>query len=185
MADLDFRKYVGIILVDGLSGAEERLMDRIGDLTNVSFVGGSAGDDLKFQKTFVFAGNTSYTDAAVLALVKPKNGFDFIKTQSFRTTDKKLVATKVNAAAREVIEFDDKPASVAYAEAVGTSVENAPNCFMSNPVGLMVEGEPYVRSPQRMDGEGMDVLLQSAGRNGTCPAQLNGYRERYREGDRR
>jgi len=155
MAELDFKKYVGIILVDGLSGAEERLMDRIGDLTNVTFVGGSAGDDLKFQKTFVFAGNKAYTNAAILALIKPKIGFDIIKTQSFFSTDKTLVATKVNVAGREVIEFNNRPASIVYAEAVGTSVDNAPNYFMSHPVGLMFGDEPYVRSPQQVKGERM------------------------------
>ncbi|MCE5250327.1 FIST C-terminal domain-containing protein [bacterium] len=155
MDELDFTKYVGIILVDGLSGAEERLMDRIGDLTNVTFVGGSAGDDLKFQKTFVFAGNKAYTNAAILVLIKPGIGFDIIKTQSFCSTDKTLVATKVNVAGREVIEFNNRPASVEYAEAVGTSVDNAPNCFMSHPVGLMFDDEPYVRSPQQIKGERM------------------------------
>ena len=37
-------EYVGMILIDGLSLAEERIMDMVGDLTNVVFVGGSAGD---------------------------------------------------------------------------------------------------------------------------------------------
>jgi len=155
MAEMDFRKYVGIILVDGLSGAEERLMDRLGDLTNVTFIGGSAGDDLKFKKTFVYAGNKAYTNAALLALVKPRIGFDIIKTQSFCSTDKTFVATKVNVADREVIEFNNKPAPVVYAEAVGTSVDDAPNKFMSHPVGLMFEDEPYVRSPQQIKGERM------------------------------
>ena len=43
LGELDFRKYVGLILIDGLSGAQERVMDRLGDLTNVTFIGGSAG----------------------------------------------------------------------------------------------------------------------------------------------
>ena len=33
--DMDFSEYVGLVLVDGMSAAEERVMDRIGDLTNV------------------------------------------------------------------------------------------------------------------------------------------------------
>ena len=47
MKDMDYKKYVGLILIDGLSGAEEKVIDKIGDLTNVIFIGGSAGDDLK------------------------------------------------------------------------------------------------------------------------------------------
>jgi hypothetical protein len=48
-SDMSFEEYVGVILVDGLSGAEERLMETIGDRTNVIFIGGSAGDDLEFN----------------------------------------------------------------------------------------------------------------------------------------
>ena len=50
----------------------------------------------------------------------------------------------------EVIEFDNKPAAVAYAEALGIAVEDAPDTFMHNPVGLVIDGEPYVRSPQQI-----------------------------------
>ena len=85
---LDVAEYVGLVLVDGLSVAEERLMDQIGNRTNVCFIGGSAGDDLEFERTYVFANGTAYTNAAVLALLKPARGFDVIKTQSFRDLGK-------------------------------------------------------------------------------------------------
>lgn len=51
LGELDFRKYVGIILIDGLSGSEERVMDRLGDLTNVTFIGGSAGTGARGERT--------------------------------------------------------------------------------------------------------------------------------------
>lgn len=150
---MDISEYVGIILTDGLSGAEERVMDRVGDLTNVVFVGGSAGDDLKFEKTYVYANGKAYADASLLALMKPKIQFDIIKTQSFCALDQKLIATKVNEQERKIIEFNNKPAAVAYAESVGSSVEDAANHFMHNPVGLMIGDEPYVRSPQQIQDQ--------------------------------
>lgn len=149
MKVMDFKEYVGIILVDGLRGAEEKLMEKIGNLTNVFFIGGSAGDDLKFTQTHVFANGKTYTNAAVLALLKPAMEFDFIKTQSFCVLDKNLVATRTDEAKRTVIEFNHKPALQAYADALGVPVEKAPSCFMHNPVGLMMNAEPYVRSPQQ------------------------------------
>jgi hypothetical protein len=154
MQELDCSQYAGLILVDGLSIAEEKIMDRIGDLTNVTFIGGSAGDDLKFERTYVFANGEAYTDAAVLALLKTTTGFDIIKTQSFYATGKRLTATEVNEATREVISFNNKPAAVAYAEALGTTVEDAPNQFMSHPLGLLAGEEIFVRSPQQIkDGK--------------------------------
>ncbi len=172
--EMDFHEYVGIILIDGLSGAEEKIMDKIGDLTNVLFVGGSAGDDLKFQTTYVYANGKAYTNAALLALIKPSVKFSFIKTESFCPLSNKLVATKVNEAERTVIEFNNKPAIEAYAEALNISVEEAPNRFMHNPIGLMMDdAEPYVRSPQQIKGnnlvfycnilEGMELSLLESG----------------------
>lgn len=155
ISDMDVRKYVGITLVDGLSGAEEKLMDRIGDKTNVTFLGGSAGDDLKFSSTKVYANGKAYNNAAVLALLEPKVHFSIIKTQSFCSLGKRLIATKVNEAKREVVEFNNKPAAVAYSEALNVTVEDAHNYFMHNPVGLMAGDEPYVRSPQQIQGNRM------------------------------
>lgn len=155
VADMDPSNYVGIVLVDGLSGAEESLMETIGDFTNVTFIGGSAGDDLKFSSTHVFANGKSFSNAAVLALLKPGGEFGFIKTQSFRDLGKSFEVTKAIEEKREVVEFNGKPAALAYAEALGTSVEDAPKHFMHNPIGLFIEDEPYVRSPQQIKGNSM------------------------------
>jgi hypothetical protein len=152
---LDFESYLGIILTDGLSGAEEEIMDRIGDLTNVLFVGASAGDDLKFSKTWVYADGKAYTDASLLILIKPLVPFGFIKTQSFVQRPAKLVPTKVNESAREVLEFNGMPAAEAYARALGVAKEQLQDRFMVNPVGLMINEEPFVRSPQRLNGDTM------------------------------
>ena len=65
------------------------------------------------------------------------------------------MATEVKASERKVIAFNHKPAAVAYAEAVGTTVDKADQFFMSNPVGLCIDDEPYVRSPQRLEDEAM------------------------------
>lgn len=151
MSALDPSRYVGIILVDGLTLSEEKLMETIGDLTDLTFIGGSAGDDLDFKQTYVHVNGKSYSNAAVLAVVEPKAGFDVIKTQSFEATKQHLVATKVDAPSRTVLEFNEKPAAQAYAEAAGVSAEKAADRFMSNPLGLMVGDEPYIRSPQQIN----------------------------------
>jgi hypothetical protein len=153
---MSIHNYVGIILIDGLRMAEERIMDSIGDLTNVFFIGASAGDDLKFAQTHVFANGKAYTNAALLALIKPKKGFDFLKVQSFKPLKTKLTATKVSEKERMVVEFNDKPAALAYAEAVGAeNLDKVSEHFMTNPVGLYIGDEPYVRSPQRIQDQNM------------------------------
>lgn len=171
--DADLDSHVGIVLLDGMSGAEELVLDRLGDLTNLPFIGGSAGDDLAFKATSVIAQGKVWRNAAVLAVLHVPKGYRVIKTQSFCLAGKKLVPTRVDAQKREVLEFDGQPARQAYMAAVGaSSTEDAVAHFMSHPVGLMADGDPYVRSPQTFDGdalkfycavsEGMELeLLQS------------------------
>lgn len=172
VSQMDPEGYVGIILIDGLSMAEEVVMDRVGDLTNLLFVGGSAADDLKFQKTYVYCGGKAYTNAAVLALLKPAVRFDIIKTQSFAVLEQKLTASRVNPGEREVLEFDGIPAVEAYSSALGVSPAEAGNYLMPNPVGLLIENEVFVRGPLHLKGnslvfachilEGMEVHLLEA-----------------------
>ena len=173
LLDLPMDQYVGIVLTDGMSLSEEKMMDALGNESNITFIGGSAGDDLAFQKTFVFANGKAYSGAAVLAVLEPTVGYDIIKTQSFKVTDKTLIPTKVNEDVREVLEFNNVPAKKAYAEAVGVGVDDAGQYFMRHPVGLIADGDPYVRSPQQFRGdnmvfycsvsEGMELSILEAG----------------------
>jgi hypothetical protein len=170
---MDPSKFVGIVLIDGLSMKEEKIMDLIGNRTNVNFVGGSAGDNFKFVKTYVCANGKSYTDSTILALLKISNNAEFsiIKTQSFKVLEPLLIANKVNEENREVIEFNNKPAALFYAEAVGAAnIAEVPKYFPTNPVGLLIgENDLFVRSPQKIKGtsmffycnilEGMEVRL--------------------------
>lgn len=153
-AEMSASEYVGIVLVDGMSGAEEALMETIGNRTNVMFVGGSAGDDLAFEKTWVFGEGTANADAAVLVLIRPGTPFEIVKTQSFCLSEGVLVATKADEQNRTVVEFDGRPAAEAYAEALGVPVGEVADQFMSHPVGLVIDGEPFVRSPQRVLEDG-------------------------------
>ncbi|HEV3201774.1 MAG TPA: FIST N-terminal domain-containing protein [Bryobacteraceae bacterium] len=160
LSSLDINRYVGLVLVDGLSCAEEGLMESIGDRTDIFFVGGSAGDDLKFQSTHVLVNGRDYTNAALLLLLELKKGFDIIKTQSFVPAGKILVATKVDEPHRSVIEFDHEPALEAYAEALGVTPEEAPAFFARHPLGLMVDGDPFVRSPRLVESHAIRFYCQ-------------------------
>lgn len=158
IADLDPTKHIGLVLHDGLSVAEERVMDRLTDLTNLPFVGGSAGDDTKFVKTHVFAHGEAWSSASVLAILRPVRPYRILKTQSFDVLDKVLRVTDVDESTRTVRSFNDRPAAEAYAEAIGIPVEKLPTRFQDSPLGLVVrDGDPFVRSPQQV--KGADVVF--------------------------
>jgi len=153
MKELNPSQFVGIIMVDGLSGCEEKLNDQLGNLTNVPFVGGSAGDNFKFKTTWLFADGKMYTNAAILLLIEPTNGYEILKTQSFTTTDKKLTPTKVDEKRRMIIEFDGKPATEAYADVLDISVDELNKTLGKSPVGLVFDEQNFfVRSPMKIEG---------------------------------
>jgi len=152
MKYLDPERYVGMVIIDGMSRCEEVINDQIGNLTNVSFVGGTAGDDLKFECTYLFHNGRTFSEGAILLLMAPANGYEILKTQSCELTGKKLTPSKVDEKQRIVYEFDDKPAAVAYSEAVGVSVYDLPKYFSSNPFGLVFdEKNIFIRVAQKIE----------------------------------
>ena len=148
--NLDGTKYAGIILIDGLSGKEEAVMNALGDAApQLLIVGASAGDDLKFTSTQVALNGEVYSDAAVLALLEMVAPFEVVKTTSYKPTDKVFEITKADKENRIVYEFNGRNAVDVYKEAVGSATLDA-SVFMSNPVGIVVEDEAFIRSPQQV-----------------------------------
>lgn len=153
--DWNYRKYLGMILIDGLCASHDFVMDRIGTLTDVVFVGGAAGDDRAFDATYVYANGKAYSNAAIVALLKPEISFSFTKIQSVKPLGKRLVPTKVNLSAREILELNHRPACEAYAEAIGVTPEEARNLVAKYPLGLMFGDEPYLRGVLYIEGDSL------------------------------
>lgn len=154
MSDLSFREYIGIMLTDGLCGAEEFIIECIGELTNVFFVGGSAADQLTFKGTYLFANGKVYQDASVLALLKVPSGFDIIKTQSVQKTDKILTVTKSDPLKRLIYEFNGRPAVEYLAEVLGVAQGDLQASFFGNPLGLVIGNDIFIRSLRAVEANG-------------------------------
>ena len=154
MKTLDPEKYVGLLIFEGLCFCEEIVNDHIGNLTNVPFVGGSAGDNFNFKYAPIFVNGKIYPPkSAVLILLKPTNGYSVLKTQSFIVTDKKLTPTKVDESRRMVIEFDGKPAAETFAQLYGETVEYLAENHLRRHVGVVFdEHNFFVRVPAAVDG---------------------------------
>jgi hypothetical protein len=163
LSELDPQHHVGLMLIDGMHGVEERVNELLGHAAPfLSIVGGSAGDDLKFTETHVFAGNDSSTNGAALLVLELSVPFTILKTCSFEPTGTRFRITRADVGERIVWEIDGRPATEAYAEAVGVEVQKLDSAtFMRSPVGLMIDGEPWIRSPQQVvDGGGLKFYCQ-------------------------
>jgi len=154
---LDASEVVGVLFSDGLSCKEERLAAAVADaLEGFPLVGGSAGDDLAFERTWVLGPGGARSDAAVLLVGRGPAGFyRVVKHQHFTERRTSLAVTRADPARRVVYELDGYPAADAYARALGcTAAELTDDATLSNPVVVKVQGQLYVRSIQKVNADG-------------------------------
>lgn len=161
LSKLDKTKYFGLTYFDGISKKEEIIISELGEYTNMFFVGGSAGDDLKFDKTYTFANGRCYLDAAIIVLIKSKVKFGFEKTQSVSYTGHTVVATKVDEENRLIYELDGRPTGEVYSELLNVPIEEIPSTFTDVSFALMIDGQPYLRALQHM-GDKLEFRLACA-----------------------
>ena len=161
LMDLDFREYFGIILFDGRVPRMDLFIDRIGNLSDIIFIGGYASDDFSFKKLGVFMDGVRYEGAAVLIVVRPGGKFKLIKTQSARPTGKSFLITSADENANIVHTLDKRPALDVYAEALGlTRADLTSDTFLHNPMGIMAAGQPFIRTISHgLDDGGMSLYF--------------------------
>lgn len=145
-----------LLLVDGLSLAEEALTSMVSNvLGDVSLAGGSAGDGLAFGCTHVFADGEALAHGAVLVLVQTDLPFEVFKTQHFAAGERRMVVTAAHCPTRTVHEIDGAPAAEEYARLHDTTVAKlGPEFFATHPLVVRVGGGEYVRAIQRLEADG-------------------------------
>ncbi len=141
----------GLVLVDEMSGAEERLAASLyQSLGTIPLIGGSAGDELGArgaQGTRVYHQGRFMRDAALFALFETTLTFTTFKVSHVVPGKHKLVVTMADPEQRVVQEFNGEPAAEAFAEALGMEVDELNSAvFSRNPLLFLSGGEHYVRS---------------------------------------
>ena len=146
----------GLLLIDGLSMQEEIVVSSLYRcLGDIQLFGGSAGDETRFGRTYVYHEGKFHTDAAIFVLVNTVQPFTVFKTQHFSSTDEKMVVTGADPGKRVVTEINGEPAAREFARAVGLeNAELTPMVFSSHPVMVRVGGAYYVRSIQKVNEDG-------------------------------
>lgn len=157
----------GILLVDGMSVKEEEVCDFLRKyLHDLPVVGGSAGDNLKFQKTYVYFKGKFHSNVAVLSVLATTRDFEIFKSQHIAASSEKMIITKADPEQRIVYEINGYPAADYYAQTLGLTVEKLnPDIFSHNPLILRVGGESFIRSIQKV-GEESSLVFYCAIDNG-------------------
>jgi hypothetical protein len=150
------KRSFGLVLIDGMCKREEAIMSAIyASLDDTPLVGGSAGDGLRFERTWVFFDGKAHTDAAVLILLQTSLPFRLFKCDNFEPTATKMVVTEADLEQRVVKELNAEPAAEEYSRAVGIADSKLdPFSFASHPVLVRVGGSYYARSIQRVNADG-------------------------------
>lgn len=146
----------GFLLIDGLSMQEELVASTLHQsLHGVQMFGGSAGDDVRFERTFIYHEGRFHTNIALLTLLQTELPFHVFRSQHFVASDCKMVVTAADPARRIVYEINGEPAGTEFARAVGLNVmQLTPLIFAAHPVVVRVGGDYYVRSIQKVNDDG-------------------------------
>ena len=152
---IKMKPFVNIVIPDGLSGNEESflrgIVSEVG--TNVLMVGGSTGDDLKFQKTYQFA-NGVHTNTGVVATLSSALKLGTSMGHPYYPTKKGAIVTKSEG--RVVYELNNRPAVEVMKELL--NVNELTNEVMSkNPMGIKsadICGEYIIRSAMSANDDG-------------------------------
>ena len=169
------RNTFALLLIDGLSTIEEPVINVVSrELGDIPLVGGSAGDNLRFRETVVFADGVFRPGRAALALVHTLAPFEIFRTQHVARSAAKMVITEADAGRRVVWEINAEPASQEYARVLGIEGQDMqPAVLATHPVVVRVGAEDYARSVREVNPDG-SLTFYSAIDEGMVLSAANG-----------
>lgn len=147
---------LGLIFSDGLSKQEDMLISTLETvLGDLPVFGGSAGDGLRFEQTYVLHKGTPHHNAAVLLLLETDLPFQGVGFDHFLPAGSQIIITDADPDERKVFEINGAPAAQEYARLVGCAVEDlSPQIFAENPMLVEYKDNHYVRAISDADEDG-------------------------------
>ncbi|MEO6508716.1 MAG: FIST N-terminal domain-containing protein [Patescibacteria group bacterium] len=148
-----------LVLADALAGHTDQLIDELNLLTagTYQFFGGGAGDDAKFNKTHVFFGTQTYTNAAVtleILSLKPlgigvRHGWEASSKPMRVTESKGMKLISLNAiSALEVFKEHAKSTDQKF------DINDPLPFFLHNVIGIKTANGYHLRVPLNINDDG-------------------------------
>ena len=116
--------------------------------------GGSAGDDLKFQKTYVSYNGEVTTEGAVILFVRTQCKFDIRKENLFTPTGKLMKITEADMHTRRIISIDGEMPKKRYAEVLGIDEKTVNDALLIYPFGRRLYDDMYISSIANFNADG-------------------------------
>ncbi|MCS7008716.1 MAG: hypothetical protein NZL93_02105, partial [Chthoniobacterales bacterium] len=110
------KKRFVFVLLDGLSGLEESALTCLTQyFQGIPIVGGSAGDNLRFNATYVYYDGEFHTGAGLALVFDTSLYFEVLHVQNIVPSNERLVITEADSSSRLVYEINGRPAALEYA----------------------------------------------------------------------
>jgi hypothetical protein len=140
-----------LLLTDGLAGDQQEIVRGAYQVlgAGVPLVGGSAGDDLKMQRTFQLYGDQVLTDAVVAAGIASDGPLGIGVRHGWRKVGDPMLVTR--SGGNRVYTLDDEPALDVYLDRLGLAAqvpdpERIATIAQTHPLGLSRRtGEAQIR----------------------------------------
>lgn len=155
--ELSPARHIGIVLLDGLA-LGEKVIRRLSERLPIPLVGGAAADQLTFEETTVAANGTVLSDGLVVAILELRVPFYYGHYVHYIPTEREFIVTDADPDSRTIWAIDGEPAAQYYARTLGLNGpdEITVDHFATNPFGVVIGDEVYVRSPNAVvDGRGL------------------------------
>lgn len=166
-ADLDPRKYVGLVIDDGFRYKKEELLLGILEKNQtLVLVGGGASDsnpDMSKQSAQLHVDGEVSTDCVLVALFRTNAPFAALRSHWYIPTGERMTITKVDETHTRALEIDGKPAALRYADLLGCQPAElefgTPKGFAVRPTALRVGREYFIRAPWKPILEDNSILF--------------------------
>ncbi|NVO56691.1 FIST C-terminal domain-containing protein [Rhodobacteraceae bacterium B1Z28] len=152
---------LALMFSDGLSKQEDLLVSTLETvLDGLPIFGGSAGDGLQYEETFVLHNGEIHCNASVLLQIETNLQFQGIGFDHFLPIGSEIIITDADPEERMVYEINGAPAALEYARLVGCAAEDlSPQVFAENPMLLRQNLNYYVRAIREVtDGQALSFL---------------------------
>ena len=117
-------------------------------------VGGSAGDDLKFEETLVSLNGEITSKGAVIVFVKTLNPFKIIKENIYHPIGESIVLTDVDIENRKILKIDNKNPMDVLAQKIKIPKQRLGDHLLEYPLGRVIGDERYICSFKNFDEQG-------------------------------
>lgn len=173
-----------IMLPDGMTGNGAAIVEGVRSVLgeNAAIIGGSLGDDYRFEKTFEYYGDQVLTDSVIGVGMYGEFAFGFGIKHGWEPVGLPLTVTKAEGVVLK--EVDGKPALNVYEEYFGKDAaelvkEPLARMAYTYPIGLAVKGsdELLIRDPVIANEKG-EITMAAAIPEGTTIRLMIGDRDK-------